>query len=364
MPQKKENHHEIYADPEQSASLAGLRYYSDTRPGISRQREKDGFRYYTTRKEHLEDPKTLDRIANLRIPPAWSDVWICPSPNGHIQATGRDAKNRKQYIYHPEWQQARSLTKFGRMIAFGENLALIRRQIRKDLASRTLNKQKITAVVINLLDQSLIRIGNRHYARSNKSYGLTTLRDKHVKVKDDKLTLKFVGKKGIEHAIDIKDKKLATLVKKCKDIPGYDLFQYYDEKGERQTLESGDVNEYIRSLTEHDFTAKDFRTWGGTVRMVKCLENLLDEQPELKKERAVKDAIKEVAKGLGNTPSVCSKYYIHPEVINLFKEGNLMDYLKKHDAPADGKELLSGTEKLVIKMLKNAARKKKKELKA
>jgi DNA topoisomerase-1 len=362
MGKAKAKLHEIYADPEESASAAGLRYFSDSKRGYSRKKEKEGFGYYDQKGAPLEEERILDRINKLGIPPAWTDVWICPSPNGHLQATGRDAKNRKQYIYHPQWQEVRSLTKFGRMIAFGESLVQIRRQIEQDLASKGLNKEKITAVVINLLDQALIRIGNRHYARSNKSYGLTTLRDKHVKEKADSLTLKFVGKKGIEHEVDIKDKKLARLVKKCKDIPGYDLFQYYDENGERQTLESGDVNEYIRNLTEHDFTAKDFRTWGGTVRMVECLERIIDEQPEHKTDKAVKEAVKEVAKGLGNTPSVCTKYYIHPEVISLFKEGTLMDYLKKHDAPADKNDLLSGTEKLVINMLKDVARKKEQDL--
>jgi DNA topoisomerase I len=354
--------HKIYADPEASASVAGLRYFSDTQKGFTRQKEKGGFGYYNHKNEPLLDERTLERITSLRIPPAWTQVWICPSPRGHLQATGRDAKSRKQYLYHPAWQQVRSLTKFGRMIAFGESLEYIRQQIQADLSSRGMTKRKVTAVVINLLDQALIRIGNRHYARSNKSYGLTTLRDKHVKENEDKITLKFVGKKGIEHEVDIKDKKLAQLVKKCKEIPGYDLFQYYDEHGERQTIESGDVNEYIRNLTKHDFTAKDFRTWGGTVRMVECLENIFHDKPDLKVEKAVKEAVKKVAEGLGNTPAVCTKYYIHPEVIDLFRKGELISYLKKHDAPATDKEFLSGIEKLVIKMLKSAARKQQREL--
>lgn len=356
--------HEIYADPEESAKVAGLRYYADSKRGYSRKREKGGFVYLDQKEKPVLEERVLARLHNLTIPPAWSDVWICPSPNGHLQATGRDEKGRKQYIYHPNWQQVRSLTKFGRMIAFGESLPEIRRQIQKDLSAREMIKRKVTAVVLNLLDQALIRIGNRHYAKSNKSYGLTTLRDKHVKEKQDRVTLKFIGKKGIEQEVDIKDKKLARLVKKCKDIPGYDLFQYYDENGERQTLESGDVNEYIRNLTKHDFTAKDFRTWGGTVRMVECLERVIDEEPDQKKDKAVKEAVKEVARGLGNTPAVCTKYYIHPQVISLFKEGTLMEYLKKHDAPANGNDLLSGSEKLVINMLKKVAKEKQQELKS
>jgi DNA topoisomerase I len=356
--------HEIYANPEESASVAGLRYYADSKRGYSRQRDKKEFVYIDQKGEPIQDERVLARVRKLGIPPAWTDVWICPSPNGHLQATGRDDKNRKQYIYHPEWQQVRSLTKFGRMIAFGESLPEIRRQIQNDLSGREMNKKKVTAVVLNLLDQALIRIGNRHYAKSNKSYGLTTLRDKHVQENANGVTLKFIGKKGIEHEVDIKDKKLAKLVKKCKDIPGYDLFQYYDENGERQTLESGDVNDYIRNLTQHDFTAKDFRTWGGTVRMVECLERIIDEEPDAKKDKAVKEAVKEVAEGLGNTPAVCTKYYIHPQVISLFKEGTLLDYLKTHDAPGDGQDLLSGSEKLVINMLKKVAREKQKEIKS
>jgi DNA topoisomerase I len=353
---------EVFADPEESASIAGLRYFSDTQRGYTRKKEKDGFVYCNYKNQVLQDEKVLERIHKLRIPPAWTEVWICPSPRGHLQATGRDARQRKQYLYHPGWQQVRSLNKFGRMIAFGESLQQIRQQIQKDLSLREMNKRKVTAIVLNLLDQALIRIGNRHYARSNQSYGLTTLRDKHVKEKENRISLKFVGKKGIEHEVDIQDKKLARLVKKCKEIPGYDLFQYYDEQGERQTIESGDVNEYIRNLTKFDFTAKDFRTWGGSVRMVECLETLFREQPELKKEKAVKESIKEVAKGLGNTPTVCTRYYIHPEVIDIFRKGELIDYLKKHDAPATGRELLSATERLVIEMLKSAARKKQQEL--
>jgi DNA topoisomerase I len=228
-----EDVHELYADPAQSASVAGLRYLPDTRPGFRRQPAKDGFRYVDAAGEEVKEDKHLERIKKLVIPPAWTDVWISPSPNGHIQATGRDQKGRKQYLYHPKWRDTRSLTKFGRMIAFGEKLPLLRAQIQKDLAGKELNKTKITAIVVNLLDQSLIRVGNKYYAKSNKSYGLTTLRDKHVQIDGSKIRFRFVGKKGVEHEIDIQDRRLATLVKKCKDIPGYDLFQYYDEAGNR-----------------------------------------------------------------------------------------------------------------------------------
>ncbi|KAA9332864.1 DNA topoisomerase IB [Adhaeribacter soli] len=345
--------HNLYADPTLSANSAGLRYIPDTKPGISRTQRKDGFVYTDAKGNPVTDERTLARIKKLVIPPAWIDVWICASPNGHLQATGRDTKGRKQYIYHPEWNQSRNQTKFGRMLAFGSMLPQIRQAIEADLRSHGLSRRKITAIALNLMDQSLIRVGNRYYAQSNQSYGLTTLRDKHVKISGAEIKFEFVGKKGVAHTISIKDKRLAQLVKKCRDIPGYDLFQYYDENGDRRTLESGDINHYLKEVTQTDFSAKDFRTWGGTVRMVECLESKLHESPETDKEKLVKEAFKTVAKGLGNTPSVCSKYYVHPQVIDLFKTDKLVNFLKKHDATKPQNKYLSGTEELVIKMLKS-----------
>lgn len=343
----------VYADVAASAQQAGLRYFPDSKPGITRRAKGKKVEYVDAKGEVLQDEKTIDRIQKLVIPPAWINVWICPSPNGHIQATGRDEKGRKQYIYHAQWQQVRSLNKFGRMIAFGNALPGIRKQVERDLRLQKLEKRKILAIVVELLDHSFIRIGNRSYAKTNKSYGLTTLRDRHVKIEGDQLRLQFVGKKGVKHEISIKDRKLARLVKQCQDIPGYDLFQYYDEEGNRQPIESGDVNDYLRSLSAEEFTAKDFRTWGGTVLMVECLEQLLDENPEIEKEKSVKEAAKRVAQELGNTPTVCSKYYIHPEVVNLFKQDKLIDYLRKHDAKSrKATPYLSRTEAFVIKMLK------------
>ncbi|WP_439882374.1 DNA topoisomerase IB [Pontibacter sp. MBLB2868] len=351
--------HELYADPSLSAEWAGLRYTSDDKPGYTRKGAGKGYFYLDQNGKKVEDEKTLERIKALVIPPAWTEVWISKSPKGHLQATGRDDKGRKQYIYHPEWQKARSLTKFGRMISFGKSLPALRERIQKDIATRKLDRRKVTALVLSIMDNALIRIGNRHYAKSNNSYGLTTLRDKHVTFNGSSVKFAFRGKKGVEQEVDLKDRRLARLVKQCRDIPGYDLFQYYNEDGERQTLESGDVNEYLREVTTHDFTAKDFRTWGGTVRMVECLETVLDEQPELDKEKSIKEAIKEVARGLGNTPSVCSKYYIHPEVINLFREDRLVRYLQRHDASNPKSEYLSGIEELVLKMLERVAKEKK-----
>ncbi|WP_242928251.1 DNA topoisomerase IB [Pontibacter vulgaris] len=350
--------HELHADPSGTAAWAGLRYTSDIKPGITRKKSGSGYIYVNAKGEKVTDEKTLERIKKMVIPPAWTQVWISPSAKGHLQATGYDAKGRKQYLYHSDWQQARSLTKFGRMIAFGRSLPQLRQSIDADMQAKQLNKRKVTALVLSLIDNALIRIGNRSYAKTNKSYGLTTLRDRHVQINGSQLKFTFRGKKGVEHDIDIKDRRLAQLVKKCKDIPGYDLFQYYDENGQRQTLESGDVNEYLRDATEYDFTAKDFRTWGGTVRMVECLEQVLDNEPELDKEKGIKEAVKMVAKGLGNTPSVCSKYYIHPEVINLFREDKLLKYLKTHDATASKSNYITGTEELVLKMLEKVAKQK------
>ncbi len=356
MPQQmtKKELHNLYKDPALSAEWAGLRYTSDEKPGITRKKAGTGFYYLNNKGEKVTDEKILERIKKLVIPPAWTEVWIATTPRGHLQATGRDDKGRKQYIYHPEWQTARNLTKFGRMITFGKSLPVLREQVQQDIQSRKLDKRKVTALVVSIMDNALIRIGNRAYAKSNKSYGLTTLRDRHVTFNGSTVTFSFVGKKGVEQKIDLKDRRLAQLVKKCKDIPGYDLFQYYDEDGERQTLESGDVNEYLRDVTAHDFTAKDFRTWGGTVRMVECLERVIEEDPEIDKEKGIKEAVKEVAKGLGNTPTVCSKYYIHPEVVNLFREDKLMGFLKKHDPTKSKVQHLSSMEEFVLKMLEKS----------
>ena len=355
---KKNDFHELYADPSKSAEWAGLRYTTDEEPGYTRKGAGKGFYFVDEKGERVTNEKTLERLKSLVIPPAWKDVWISKSPKGHLQVTGRDEKGRKQYIYHPDWQKARSLTKFGRMIEFGHKLPQLRERIQKDIKSSKLDRRKVTALVLSIMDNALIRIGNRHYAKSNKSYGLTTLRDRHVKINGNSVRFTFKGKKGVEHEIELQDKIMARLVKKCRDIPGYDLFQYFDENGERQTVESGDVNEYLKEATEEDFTAKDFRTWGGTVRMVECLEDVLEEKPELGKEKSIKEAVKEVARGLGNTPSVCSKYYIHPEVVNLFREDKLLKYLKKHDAEDPETKYLSGTEELVLKMLERVAKEK------
>ncbi|AHJ97677.1 DNA topoisomerase IB [Hymenobacter swuensis] len=347
-----EEAHELYKDPARQAELAGLRYLTDTKPGLTRQATKSGsFRYVSAKGEPVEDEKTLTRIQSFVIPPAWTEVWISPSATTHLQVTGRDAKGRKQYLYHPAWDQARALTKFSRLRAFGEKLADLRQQMAKDLARPQLDKRKVVALVLTLMDQSFIRIGNREYAKKNKTYGLTTLRDKHVAVSGADVRFSFVGKKGVPHDLTIHDRKLARLVQKCKEIPGQHLFQYYAPDGHRQELESGDVNEYLHEVTGMSLSAKDFRTWGGTVKMVECLERVLDEEPDFPKPKTLKRAVKEVAENLGNTPSVCSKYYIHPQVVELFNSDKLIDYLRRHDADPSENDQLTPTEHMVLEML-------------
>ncbi|GGF09192.1 DNA topoisomerase IB [Hymenobacter cavernae] len=347
-----EEAHELYKDPARQAELAGLRYLTDTKPGLTRQPGPDGsFTYVDAKGQPVTDEKVLERIHSFVIPPAWTDVWISPVANSHLQVTGRDAKGRKQYLYHAGWDAARSLTKFSRLRAFGEKLAGLRAQIQKDLKRPQLDKQKVVALVLNLMDQSFIRVGNREYAKKNKTYGLTTMRDKHVQVSGDDVRFSFVGKKGVPHDLTIHDRKLARLVQKCKEIPGQHLFQYYDADGHRAELESGDVNQYLHDVTGLSLSAKDFRTWGGTVKMVECLENVLHEEPDLPKTKVLKRAVKEVATGLGNTPTVCSKYYIHPQVVELFNSDKLINYLRKHDADPSENDLLSPTEHMVLEML-------------
>ncbi|PJJ60337.1 DNA topoisomerase IB [Hymenobacter chitinivorans] len=344
--------HELYKDPARQAELAGLRYLPDTKAGLTRQADKDGtFSYLNAKGEKITDEKTLGRISSFVIPPAWTDVWIAPSANAHLQVTGRDAKGRKQYIYHPAWDQARSLTKFSRLRAFGDKLPELRQRIQQDLKRPKLDREKVIALVLTLMDQSFIRVGNKEYAKKNKSYGLTTLRDRHVQVAGDEVHFTFVGKKGVPHDVSLHDRKLARLVQKCKEIPGQHLFQYYAPDGHRAELESGDVNEYLQQVTGLALSAKDFRTWGGTVKMVECLESVLQQEPELPKEKVLKRAVKDVAAGLGNTPTVCSKYYIHPQVVELFNSDKLIDYLRRHDADPTENDLLTPTEHMVLDML-------------
>jgi DNA topoisomerase-1 len=320
---------EISKDPVEAAKAAGLRYVSDKRPGITRERVGDEWRFFGVNGQEITDEKVLERIRKLGIPPAWTEVWICPSPNGHIQATGRDAKGRKQYRYHTRWRETRDETKYGRMIAFGEALPLIRERTERDLKLNGMPREKVLAAVVQLLEKTMIRVGNDEYARENKSYGLTTMRDKHVKVEGTEIKFKFRGKSGKDHMISLKNRRLANIVKRSRDLPGYELFQYIDENGERQDIKSEDVNEYLREITGQDFTAKDFRTWAGTVLATVALQEYenIDSQAQVKKN--IVRAVETVAERLGNTPSICRKCYIHPAVLDAYLEGSLLDVLQQ-----------------------------------
>ena len=316
-------------DPVAEAKAAGLRYANDRKPGISRVRTGTGFRYRDGGGKPVRDKATLKRIASLVIPPAWSDVWIAPDEAGHIQATGRDAKGRKQYRYHPRWRVVRDESKYGRMMAFGAALPKIRGRVDADLNRPGLPREKVLATVVRLLETTLIRVGNEEYAKTNRSFGLTTMLDRHVAVGPDKVRFGFRGKSGVRHTIDLNDRRLARVVKRCRDLPGQDLFQYEDEDGRPRSVDSSDVNAYLHEIAGDEFTAKDFRTWAGTVLAAIALQEFeaFDSQTQAKKN--VVRAIEHVAGRLGNTPTVCRKCYVHPEVINSYLDGSMLQTLKQ-----------------------------------
>ncbi|HZO84309.1 MAG TPA: DNA topoisomerase IB [Verrucomicrobiae bacterium] len=316
-------------EPSQAARSAGLRYVTDEKPGFSRQRAGKGFRYFDTEGKELRDQDHLARIKSLAIPPAWTDVWICPTANGHLQATGRDARGRKQHRYHPRWRETRDETKFTRLIAFAKALPAIRSRMSADIKLPGLPRRKVLAVVVRLLEISLIRVGNDEYARDNKSYGLTTMRNHHVDVSGPRMRFQFRGKSGKKHAIDITDSRLAKIVKQCQDLPGQEIFQYIDDDGTQQDVKSDDVNEYLREIAGQDFTAKDFRTWAGTVLAAIALQEFekFDSQTQAKKN--VLRAIEAVAERLGNTPTICRKCYVHPMVLDAYMEGALLQTVRQ-----------------------------------
>lgn len=319
----------VAPDPVQSARAAGLRYVTDTVPGIRRKRAGKHFSYVDPDGQPIRDPETMRRIKALAIPPAWTDVWICPNPRGHLQATGRDARGRKQYRYHPRWRQVRDETKYERMIAFGEALPAIRERVSQDLGLPGLPRQKVLATIVRLLEATLIRVGNEAYARENKSYGLTTLRNRHVDIDGSRLIFRFRGKSGVKHAIDVKDRRLARVVQRLRDLPGQHLFQYVDDQGERQTIESDDVNEYLKDITGQDYTAKDFRTWAGTVLAASALQEFEAFDSNAQAKRNIVRVIESVAERLGNTPSVCRKCYVHPAVIEAYMDGSTIHTVKE-----------------------------------
>ena len=306
-----------------SARAARLHYSTDTKPGIRRVKNGKGFRFVRPDGKPLKARKDLDRIRALAIPPAWTDVWISPDPAGHLQATGRDARRRKQYRYHARWREVRDETKYGRMREFGRSLPAIRRSIERDLRRQGLPRNKVLATIVKLLEKTFIRVGSAEYARDNQSFGLTTMRDKHVKVDGSKVEFIFRGKSGIRHELEFNDRKLAPIVKKCRDLPGQELFQYRNDEGEVVDIESGDVNEYLQEITGEDFTSKDFRTWAGTVLALTLLRECEAAESESKAKKNINRCIEEVARQLGNTKAVCRKCYVHPAVIDAYLDGTI-----------------------------------------
>jgi DNA topoisomerase-1 len=309
------------AEHRRSASQAGLRYVTDGVRGITRQRAGTGWSYFTPSGKRIASLEERNRLNRLAIPPAWTDVWICPDPDGHIQATARDARGRKQYRYHPSYREARDQSKFRRMLEFSEVLPALREGIERDLRAPDLSRRQLLATVVRLLDRTLIRVGNDEYARENRSYGLTTLRRRHVTVDGTMLRFSFRGKSGVEHTIAVADPRLARIVQRCRDLPGEELFRYVDSAGKRQLVESDDVNAYLRELTGRDITAKDFRTWGGTMLAAVELRRLGPAASRREADRNVVAAIDAVAERLGNTRAVCRKYYVHPALIQAYLLG-------------------------------------------
>jgi DNA topoisomerase-1 len=315
-------------DPRDAAESAGLTYVSDEEPGIRRRKAGKGFSYARPGGETVKDAATLKRIRSLAIPPAWTDVWICAKANGHIQATGRDAKGRKQYRYHPRFREVRESTKYEHMLEFARSLPAIRQTIADHMALRGLPREKVLATIVNLLETTLIRVGNQDYAKQNKSYGLTTLRDRHVAVNGSELRFNFKGKSGKTWKLKVKDRRVAKIIKAMQDLPGQDLFQYLDEGGEPQSVTSADVNAYLREITGRDITAKDFRTWSGTVLAAWALKEFESFDTQARAKKNIRAAIEQVAARLGNTPTICRKCYVHPELISCYVEGSLLLEIK------------------------------------
>jgi DNA topoisomerase I len=340
------------SDPAESAEAAGLRYVSDIMPGIQRRKAGSGFSYVAPDGKVIKDAATLTRIRSLAIPPAYTDVWICPNPNGHIQATGRDARRRKQYRYHPRWREVRDETKFGRVLAFSDVLPRIRRRVQSDLGKQGLPREKVLATVVSLLDCTGIRIGNDEYARSNRSFGLTTLRDRHVEVSGSNIRFEFRGKSGKAYNVSLNDRRLARIVQRCQGLPGEDLFQYLDDDGVRQTVGSGDVNDYLRDISGEEFTAKDFRTWSGTKLAVAALTEIGTSTSQRQAKSNILRAIDQVAEQLNNTRAVCRKYYVHPAVLDAYTAGSMLEALQNGTRPAAGTEL-DGDEAAVARLLRH-----------
>lgn len=348
------------AEARSEARQAGLRYVDDTMPGYSRELVDDEFRYRDTAGKLLQDETDIQRIRKLAIPPAYTDVWISPYKNSHLQATGRDARGRKQYRYHAAWREQRDATKYNRMLAFGHALPKLRRRVQRDLARKTLCREKILALIVQLLESTLIRVGNDEYARTNQSYGLTTMRHRHVAIAGSRLVFRFRGKSGQQHEIALTDKKLARIIKRCRELPGQELFQYVDAEGERRAISSGDVNDYIREIAGDEFSAKDFRTWAGTLLTAGTLNAMEPFASATEAKQNTQTAIKEVACLLGNTPAVCRKCYVHPAILDAYLAQSLQEVIA---LPGNGAEKYRGLrkeEKWLLHFLQREARAAKK----
>ena len=330
---------EVAADSAEAAEDAGLRYVSDDQPGYTRKRKGDDFEYFDTDGKRIRDEARLLRIRRIGIPPAYEDVWICPTANGHIQATGRDARGRKQYRYHERWREARDENKYDRMVVFGKALPKIRRRVHKDLAQRGLPRSKVLATVVQLLERTFIRVGNDEYAKENKSFGLTTMRNQHVDVNGEKLKFRFKGKSGVMHEVDVSDRRLAKIIRQLQDLPGQDVFQYVNGDGKVRDVTSQDVNDYLREITGEEFTAKDFRTWAGTVLAAMALNAQERFRNKTQAKKNVKDAIAAVSKILGNTPTVCRRCYVHPDVLETYLDGRMIEGLKQKTEETLSKKL-------------------------
>ena len=351
---------DVVTDPVETAEEAGLRYVSDDQPGYTRKLKGDDFEYFDSRGKLIADEQRIQKIKRLAIPPAWTNVWICPSPNCHIQATGRDARSRKQYCYHERWREVRDQNKYDRILIFGRALRKIRDRVERDLKLPGLPRNKVLATVVELLERTFIRIGNEEYARENKSFGLTTMKDRHVDVKGSKLRFRFRGKSGRQHDVDVTDRRIAKIVSKLQDLPGQDLFQYLDENGETHDVHSHDVNEYLREITGEDFSAKDFRTWAGTILTAIALNAQGKFETKKQAKTNIKTAIAAVSKILGNTPAVCRKCYVHPSVLEAYVDENSIEGLRQitADAIERGNVDLQSSEASVLKFLERELAKK------
>src|SRR5881397_3137791 len=345
----------LATDSVEAAEEAGLDYGSRIRAGHARRAKNGEFEYLDTQGKTIRDEQRLLRIKRLAIPPAWTDVWICPLPAGHIQATGRDARRRKQYRYHERWRELRDENKFGRLADFAQELPKIRRRVAQDMRLPGLPRRKVLATVVRLLERTFIRIGNEEYARENKSFGLTTIRNRHVKMKGDRLRFRFHGKSGRQHKVDITDRRIAKIVSKCQDLPGQDLFQYVSDDGEVRNVTSQDVNDYLREITNENFSAKDFRTWAGTVLAAIALNAQSEFETKKQAKANLKTAICAVARLLGNTPAVCRKCYVHPAIVEAYLNRTQIAGLDQATKNA-AKINLRAIERAVLKFLRTTVR--------